>query len=462
MSSSTRTTWAGTPTITAGTAASRRLCDAGSTGSATFAGLRHVLDTQVRTRVRAFVNLSAIGIVGTSRGGELSHRPYADPEGCARTIIENPDLAIGVKLRYGPGLVWEYTTEPVKMARRTAAMAGVPLMIHVTDSPIPLPDIVAEMAPGDIVTHCYHGRANGIMGPEKQFVLKEIVEAQRHGIIFDCAHGRNHFSFPMIEKALDQGFLPDTISTDLTLTSATKGPVWDLATTMSKLLHFGMSLDDLVTARHRRPGEDHGLRGHGRHAETRRQRRYRAVGAPKRQFPDDRQRRQHGDGERTPDRPHDAERRPRHLRAVRRRSLVNVTIFAVCSRHRVTGSRGNNRKWRPARQNHSEGEALMALNGVLRPGYIQIRVLDIDAAADYYVNRVGLHEVSREADGRVYLRAWDEFDRHSIVLRPADMPGMDYVGFKVAGENDLDTFRRRIEEYRHQGRGDRRPASSRV
>jgi len=222
------------------------LCDAGSTGSATFAGLRQVIDHSVRTRTRAFVNLSAIGIVGTSRGGELSHFPYADPEGCARTIAENPDLAIGVKLRYGPGLVWEYTTEPVKMARRTAAMAGVPLMIHITDSPIPLPEILAEMAPGDIITHCYHGRANGIMGQEKQFVLKEVVEAQRYGIIFDCAHGRNHFSFPMIEKALDQGFLPDTISTDLTFTSATRGPVWDLTTTMSKLLHFGMPLADLV------------------------------------------------------------------------------------------------------------------------------------------------------------------------------------------------------------------------
>ena len=222
------------------------LCDAGSAGSATFAGLRQVLDHEVKTRVRAFVNLSAIGIVGTSRGGELSHFPYADPEGCARTIAENPDLAIGVKLRYGPGIVWEYSTEPVKLARRTAAMAGVPLMIHITDSPIPLPDILAEMIPGDIITHCYHGRAHGIMGQEKQLVLKEVVEAQRHGIIFDCAHGRNHFSFAMIEKALDQGFLPDTISTDLTLTSATRGPVWDLATTMSKLLHFGMTLDDLV------------------------------------------------------------------------------------------------------------------------------------------------------------------------------------------------------------------------
>ena len=222
------------------------LCDAGSTGSATFAGLRQVIDREVRTRTRAFVNLSAIGIVGTSRGGELSHFPYADPEGCARTIAENPDLAIGVKLRYGPGLVWEHTTEPVKLARRTAATAGVPLMIHITDSPIPLPDILAELAPGDIITHCYHGRANGIMGAEKQFILKEVVEAQRHGIIFDCAHGRNHFSFPMIEKALDQGFLPDTISTDLTFGSATRGPVWDLTTTMSKLLHFGMSLEELV------------------------------------------------------------------------------------------------------------------------------------------------------------------------------------------------------------------------
>jgi dihydroorotase len=223
------------------------LCDAGSAGSSNFAGLRHVLDHEVRTRVRAFVNLSAIGITGTTRGGELSHFPYADPEGCARTISENPDLAIGVKLRFGPNLVWDYSAEPVKLARRTADMAGgVPMMMHITDSPIPLPDLLEHMKPGDIVTHCYHGRAHGIMGQEKQFLLKEVVEAQQAGIIFDCAHGRNHFNFRMIERALDQGFLPDTISTDLTLTTATRGPVWDLPTTMTKLLHFGMSLEEVV------------------------------------------------------------------------------------------------------------------------------------------------------------------------------------------------------------------------
>src|SRR5437773_10606907 len=86
----------------------------------------------------------------------------------------------------------------------------------------------------------------------------------------------------------------------------------------------------------------------------------------------------------------------------------------------------------------------MALKGVLRPGYIQIRVTDLKAAIRHYVDRVGLHEVSREADGRVYLRAWDEFDRHSVVLRPADMAGMDYVGFKVASEAELDRFGERV------------------
>jgi dihydroorotase len=238
------------------------LCDAGSAGSSNFAGLRHVLDHEVRTRVRAFVNLSAIGITGTTRGGELSHFPYADPEGCARTISENPDLAIGVKLRFGPNLVWEYSAEPVKLARRTADMAGgVPMMMHITDSPIPLPELLAHMKPGDIVTHCYHGRSHGIMGQEKQFLLKEVVEAQQAGIIFDCAHGRNHFNFRMIERALDQGFLPDTISTDLTLTTATRGPVWDLPTTMTKLLHFGMSLEEVVRRATASPAKIMGYEG---------------------------------------------------------------------------------------------------------------------------------------------------------------------------------------------------------
>lgn len=238
------------------------VCDAGSAGSSNFPALRQVLDHHVHTRVRAFVNLSAIGITGVSRCGELAHFAYADPEGCARTIMDNPDLAIGVKLRFGPKIVWEYSPEPVKLARRTADMAGgVPMMMHITDSPVPLPELIAHMKPGDIVTHCYHGRNNGIFGQDKAFVLKEIIEAQRAGIIFDCAHGRNHFNFHTLEKALEQGFLPDTISTDLSMVTATQGPVHDLPTTMTKLLHFGLPLQEVVRRSTATPAKVMGYEG---------------------------------------------------------------------------------------------------------------------------------------------------------------------------------------------------------
>jgi len=89
----------------------------------------------------------------------------------------------------------------------------------------------------------------------------------------------------------------------------------------------------------------------------------------------------------------------------------------------------------------------MAVNGVLRPGYIQLRVLDMDEALTHYVDRLGLLEVSREADGRVYLKGWDEFERHSVILRESDTPGMDMVGYKVAADADLDRYEQRLAEY---------------
>lgn len=89
----------------------------------------------------------------------------------------------------------------------------------------------------------------------------------------------------------------------------------------------------------------------------------------------------------------------------------------------------------------------MALTGVLRPGYIQLRVLDVDSAMTHYVDRIGLDEVSKEADGRIYLKGWDEFDRHSVILRKAETPGLDVMGFKVASDADLDAFEKRITDW---------------
>lgn len=86
----------------------------------------------------------------------------------------------------------------------------------------------------------------------------------------------------------------------------------------------------------------------------------------------------------------------------------------------------------------------MALTGVLRPGFVQLRVLDMEPSIIHYRDRMGLSEVSREADGRVYLHAIDDFDRHCVVLREADTPGMDYMAFKVAADADLDKFGERL------------------
>lgn len=89
----------------------------------------------------------------------------------------------------------------------------------------------------------------------------------------------------------------------------------------------------------------------------------------------------------------------------------------------------------------------MAVNGVLRPGFIQLRVLDMAAALTHYVDRMGLNQVSTGDDGRVYLKGWDEFDRHSVILRQTDEAGMDVMGFKVAAEADLERFEERIRAW---------------
>lgn len=89
----------------------------------------------------------------------------------------------------------------------------------------------------------------------------------------------------------------------------------------------------------------------------------------------------------------------------------------------------------------------MAVSGVLRPGFIQMRVLDLDASITHYVDHIGLNKVGEGPDGRVYLKGWDEFDRHSVILRKADAPGLDVMGFKVSADADLDAFEKRISDW---------------
>lgn len=86
----------------------------------------------------------------------------------------------------------------------------------------------------------------------------------------------------------------------------------------------------------------------------------------------------------------------------------------------------------------------MAITGIMRIGDVGLRVMDMEAALHHYVDIIGLKEVMRDTSGRVYLKCWDEHDHHSLILREADTPGLDYAAYKVRDDATLDAFEKRI------------------
>ena len=89
----------------------------------------------------------------------------------------------------------------------------------------------------------------------------------------------------------------------------------------------------------------------------------------------------------------------------------------------------------------------MALTGVIRPGHVQLRVLDLEAGVRHYRDVLGLQETGRDANGRVYLKAWDERDHSSVILRQASQAGMDFFGFKVLDEATLDQLEQDVRAF---------------
>ena len=119
-------------------------------------------------------------------------------------------------------------------------------MVHVGEPPPLFDDVLGLLTDGDIVTHCFNGKAGGsILEDEDLYRLAE--QAAERGIVLDVGHGGASFSFDVAKAALARGLPPKTISTDLHNRSI-DGSVWDMATTMSKLLSLGMKMEDVVTA----------------------------------------------------------------------------------------------------------------------------------------------------------------------------------------------------------------------
>ena len=216
--------------------------DAGSASWTSFPGFRQYVVEPAITRILAFVHISGIGMIDETVG-EMRNLEYAKPEKVAQTVIENQDIAVGIKVRQGKFEVGNNGVEPLRAAIEAAERAKVPVMCHI-QAGIPLPEVLKLLRPGDIVTHSFQGCGDSIID-EKGQVLPEVWAARDRGVLFDVGHGKFSFKYEVARRAMDQGFIPDVISTDLH-TGNISGPVHDLPTTLSKFLHLGLSLDEVI------------------------------------------------------------------------------------------------------------------------------------------------------------------------------------------------------------------------
>lgn len=224
--------------------------DAGSSGAATFDGLRRYIIEASATRLFALLNISRIGMVTGAEldppAGELDDLRHLNVPAAVRCIEANRDVILGVKLRLSANLAADGKNElaALKLAREAADAVGLPIMIHTPKSSLGLPAILAEMRQGDILTHCYHAHESGILNTGGE-VVPECRQAINRGIRLDVGHGKGSFSYEVARTALRQGVLPDTISSDLHVYNL-HGPVFDLATTVSKFLHLGLELPEAL------------------------------------------------------------------------------------------------------------------------------------------------------------------------------------------------------------------------
>jgi len=213
--------------------------DAGSAGAWTFPAFRrYIMDTSA-TRLFAFLNISSVGMV-SAEVGELEDIRYADVKKAVEICKSNIDVILGIKVRLSNDLAGKNDMKVLKRARKAADILGIPIMVHPPKANSSIKDILAIMKKGDILTHCYHGHKCGILN-EKGKVRKSVIKAVEKDVLLDVGHGMGSFTFEVAAKAIEQGILPYTISSDLHFYN-TEGPVFDLATTISKFLYMGIPL----------------------------------------------------------------------------------------------------------------------------------------------------------------------------------------------------------------------------
>jgi dihydroorotase len=203
--------------------------DAGSAGAFTVRGFRRFVADPARVRIKAFLNVSSIGLVAPS--WEVAARRYLDEEQCLRAVDANRDFVVGLKVRIDRFTVGGLGLEPLEIALRLAEQAELPLMTHIGQGPPPLAGVLERLRPGDILTHCATAASMSVLD-ESGEVIPAVRNAVGRGVVLDVGHGSGGFSFRAAEALLAAGLPPRTISTDAHQHSV-NGPMFDLPTCLT-------------------------------------------------------------------------------------------------------------------------------------------------------------------------------------------------------------------------------------
>lgn len=232
--------------------------DAGTTGADDIGTFYQDIQEK-KTRVLAFINVAHQGI---KTQDELSDLANIKESMIQESIDRYNDFIIGIKVRMSASVVGNNGIVPLDMAKDITQRIKLPLMVHIGSNPPLLIDILGRLEAGDIVTHIFNGKANGIFDKHGN-IIPEVLDAHRRGVVFDLGHGRDSFSFKVAQSAFNQCLLCDTISTDIYHDNRVDGPVRNMSTTMNKLLKIGYSpraILDMVT---QKPAEVLGLNRFG-------------------------------------------------------------------------------------------------------------------------------------------------------------------------------------------------------
>ena len=224
--------------------------DAGSAGHTLLNVFRNYVTASAKTRVLNYINLSTLGGVSGPGYSILADPRLIDEAKIEQAVEANRDIIVGIKIMATGGALGAQGLKPLERARKLGDALKLPLLVHIGESwtkdaaPVHVGDVLKYLRAGDIVTHMFTVHPGGLLDGNGK-LWPQVRDAKQSGVLMDVGHGLHNLNFDVARKVLDQGMHPDGVSTDGHRGNRA-GPVYDLPTTMAKLMALGFSLNQVI------------------------------------------------------------------------------------------------------------------------------------------------------------------------------------------------------------------------